>query len=719
MRSRIVFVALLLSTFSVIAEPVRLSIKEALKINKNKGYRGNPALGKAMWAAIRKLEPQEKEEALKVLLSTLGHFKEYGHGRGAFIARAFTMLPELAVAPLIQALKNDDKWRDAVVCLTRLGKKVALPVAEFYGSAQGELKQRALSVLVKPEVVNGQEPVIPYLLNSFNQTTDINRKRGAAQALAACVPKHNRPAIFAKYKDQLLSILGSNNDISITVFIIKALGNSGASEDKVITTLIPYSESKSLSVRVAAVSALGTLGTGNKKAFEALKKSVLDANDLLITIRAADALGALGKSGQEQLIRNMANENIDIAYYSTLALAECVKKSSSNKVANQQIVNMLIKHLQSKNPGIRRFSAFAIAKIGPKAKAARSEIIKLLEDPQVNVRINAIEALASIVPQDAVVLIKVFLNDPSPKVSRATASAISRIVKNQPELDKILETYQKQAAWKERESTTEIEPLADAELEKFEAGGPLAGLKLPRYQGQHGEKPGYPGCIPELAITDLGKWRTQGVAPQMQLYPGSVENYRTYWFKYCPVRSFYDQQSLIKNWVAPAIPGARKSQQSTYAEPVYWVPRHSPPAHTGKFRKAVPVIKCEIDSPVFKLDCGKLKPGIYMIRAIAAVPEEKPRPFPEPLFFSLKINDGLNGEINRYRKRSGYVDQFYGIAEFSFHALTERDFSAELTVAKGSLIISNGGFIFFFMIISVFILLNKYIFKYWTFKMLN
>ena len=57
------------------------------------------------------------------------------------------------------------------------------------------------------------------------------------------------------------------------------------------------------------------------------------------------------------------------------------------------------------------------------------------------------------------------------------------------------------------------------EADEYEIGGPLAGLKLPLFKTQHGEKPGYPGNLPRQYDHDP-------LAPELQLYPGSAEHYR-------------------------------------------------------------------------------------------------------------------------------------------------------------------------------------------------
>jgi len=130
----------------------------------------------------------------------------------------------------------------------------------------------------------------------------------------------------------------------------------------------------------------------------------------------------------------------------------------------------------------------------------------------------------------------------------------------------------------------------------------------------------------------------------------AAEHYRTYWHKYCPVRSFFDRQSMVKNFVAPNIPGAEPKQIEEYAEPVYYVPRQDDPLGTGNRREPVPVVRCKGGDPVFRLDFGELEPGLYCVRVIGAAPTEKLRPFLLPVFVEMRVNDGLQGESPRRRR---------------------------------------------------------------------
>ena len=220
-------------------------------------------------------------------------------------------------------------------------------------------------------------------------------------------------------------------------------------------------------------------------------------------------------------------------------------------------------------------------------------------------------------------------------------------------------------------------PLA---AQEYEIGGPLQGVPLPPFPTQHGEPPGWPGVIPELQVADeRGRipFTTEGLPPERHLYDGSVEHFRAYWFKYVPVKSFFDRQSLLTNWLAAALAPGRAED---YAEPVWWVPRHADPRFTGRFNKPVPVVRAQAGDPAFALDCGTLAPGVYALRAIGAVESTKLQRHRTPLVLRLTINDGPAGESSVYRFRCKYVEEFYALAEFYFHAPEHRHYRATLAV---------------------------------------
>lgn len=211
-----------------------------------------------------------------------------------------------------------------------------------------------------------------------------------------------------------------------------------------------------------------------------------------------------------------------------------------------------------------------------------------------------------------------------------------------------------------------------------ELGGPLEGLKLPLYKTHHGEPPGYPGVM-------NGK-TTEGVYPDHELFPGSVEHYHAYFQKYLPVKSLHDAQSLLRNWQATELAQLAGVATEPYAEPVYRVPRHAQPEFAGVYNDPVAVVRCKAAAPVFKIDLGELPVGMYCLKTVGAVETKDIQRVRKALYFTVRINDGLGGEVSSYRQRIGYVDDFYSVSEVFFHAPAKRRYTAELQVDGGSLV---------------------------------
>jgi len=225
-------------------------------------------------------------------------------------------------------------------------------------------------------------------------------------------------------------------------------------------------------------------------------------------------------------------------------------------------------------------------------------------------------------------------------------------------------------------------PAAAAPADVFEIGGPLAGMKLPLYKTRHGEPPGYPGCLRNPDGSFINS--PEGQSPEWELYPGSVEHWRAYWFKYCPVRSFFDRQSQVQNFLAAQVPGIPKDLIEQYAEPVYWVARQGTVANTGKLNPPVPVVRCKVGDPVLKLDLGTLEPGPYAIRVIGAVETKDLRSFLKPIYVRVRISDAPAGGTREYRQRIPYNDEFYAVAEVYFHVPARQAYRAEVLVDRGS-----------------------------------
>ncbi len=211
-------------------------------------------------------------------------------------------------------------------------------------------------------------------------------------------------------------------------------------------------------------------------------------------------------------------------------------------------------------------------------------------------------------------------------------------------------------------------------------GGPLAGVRLPLFRTHHGEPPGYPGCLPDPNGTGRLLHATEGLSPQVELHPGSVEHWRANDFKYLPTRSLYDAQTLRRTWPAAEL----VAKTEPWPEPVYWNRRHGSPQRLDVFNPPVPVARLGVKAPVVELDAGELPPSLYVVRVIGAVETRDLIRHRKPLYFRMTVNDGPEGGESAYRFRAGYCDQFYMLAEFFFHRPEARRTTVRLWVDAGS-----------------------------------
>ena len=212
-------------------------------------------------------------------------------------------------------------------------------------------------------------------------------------------------------------------------------------------------------------------------------------------------------------------------------------------------------------------------------------------------------------------------------------------------------------------------PASGAVTEEGEylPGGPLAGLKLP---------PDPREGVVEVSVP----WR------EVRLYPDSVEHWRGYWLKYTPVRSFFDAQSQLKNWTGSDLANLGSVTAEGYSEPVYTLLRDSTGTNTGLRFKSVPVVRCTPGKPRFHLDLGTLDAGMYCLRIVGAVDTGQLHTWRDALYVNWKLNDGPRGEIRAYRRRLGYVDNFFSVEELYFHLGEQRAMHAEFSVGEGSLV---------------------------------
>lgn len=181
--------------------------------------------------------------------------------------------------------------------------------------------------------------------------------------------------------------------------------------------------------------------------------------------------------------------------------------------------------------------------------------------------------------------------------------------------------------------------------------------------------------------------------PERQAYPGSVEHVRHWMMKYVPALPFYNQRSLVKNFIMKDLYADTPGALVDFQERIYcivfpndrgWYTRCKG-TRTGRlFADPVKTLMLKPGDRVKPLVFGPLKRGMYVLRLISAFKEKDHTFPPKDMLFTLRINDGLNGKESVYRLRGRTMPGFYKTVEFFFYAWDQRTFRATLTYQKES-----------------------------------
>ena len=200
--------------------------------------------------------------------------------------------------------------------------------------------------------------------------------------------------------------------------------------------------------------------------------------------------------------------------------------------------------------------------------------------------------------------------------------------------------------------------------------------------------PGWPGVgvdenttVEKLTVTDKAGNVIPAVygLPEFLAYPGAVHHDRNEWQRYVPSCPVYNHRTLVKNFVLKDIqPYAAKCVD--FAEPVYYNPMYGPRVPTTKKRAPVKAWPWRRGGEPIRLEIGRLKPGLYCIRAIYAAPGVSTVVPKKYVFIELRINDLPSDpeKPNACILRAQTLDNFYAGQEFYFHAAGDRLFRAEL-----------------------------------------
>ena len=279
---------------------------------------------------------------------------------------------------LIRTLQHDN---DTLVRITAVSTLATLsPRSSDVVNALGEAVRHDGDVIVRTRAAyelkqmgRDAEPALPALTASLQQELSAGIQSSVASAIAEIVTKDSQ-------LECLLVALKDRRKESVRVAAAEALGQTTIRSGKIVAGLIAALEDDSVPLRLASAGSLARVDPGNPATIRGLRELLASRDKEKKAARPNDAPG--------------------VAF-------------TPPDVTRDRAIRLLVR-------------------LGPAAKPALPELIGLLEEDQIAIRLHAIEALAAIGPDAKAALpkIKEDLKNPDLACRYAAAQALWRIDRN-------------------------------------------------------------------------------------------------------------------------------------------------------------------------------------------------------------------------------------------------------------------------------------------------
>lgn len=319
-----------------------------------------------------------------------------------------------SIPRLVKALgdKRTEVRNEAVLTLVEIGPAAVSAVTAVLSDTDYHVRLSACNIL--GQFGSDAASAVPGLLPRLEDKEDLV-VRAAATALGRIRSEPDRvlPALIA--------LLG-NKSTPIRIVAVRAVAEFGPLSKGAIPQLLTLLSEESVMLRASAATALGSIQDGRPEVIDALVGALSDT-DGSVTVSAANALARIGSPAVPALVSKLSHE----AFRGLIVevLGEMGGEAES-------AVPALVKLLNSDDKDLRREVYISLATMGPKAGAATSALMTILQNPDAaEGRAGAAYVLAHIGEKKAVPVLKEILKTKqTEQVSRAAAWAI---VKLEPE----------------------------------------------------------------------------------------------------------------------------------------------------------------------------------------------------------------------------------------------------------------------------------------------
>jgi len=292
---------------------------------------------------------------------------------------------------LVQALQDEEAGvREAASgALVKIGKEALPSLIRALSKGDPVFLQAVVATLGDMGSV-----AVPSLVDSLHgQRRELLERRYSALALAQIGASDRRvvPALAKSLED---------DDPDVRIAALDALGRVGSAAADTIDEVIKLAvdQRETLAVREAALGAMARIAPADPAVNRTLVEAVADGNPEIYRAAVAGLIDARGQGGAAGDVRGLIGQLQSGTESARISAAERLGNMGSFAAAAIGPLNAVLAD-RNNGTGLRAAAAKALGMIGPVAESAVPELIRVLEEDDPQLRDAAVVALDRIGPQ--------------------------------------------------------------------------------------------------------------------------------------------------------------------------------------------------------------------------------------------------------------------------------------------------------------------------------
>jgi HEAT repeat protein len=401
--------ALQMAAINAMAEIGPAAAPAAGELFRLYGEYRNTQLGAATITAIGKTGATDKAAVQQLIAILTADDQETVHSAVEALGQMGALAADAAPA-LVTVMAKDDGYNSTVACdaLTKLGEAGAIELGKMVNVSEPGVSSRAVDALAKMKAA--AKPAIPNLVaalqngNPLVVTSAVKVLSGFGPDAAEAVPEIIKHLGDDDFRNALVAIGPP------AVPLLRATLSTGGTDEQ-----------------LGAAVVLGEIKPAEPKTIQALAAVVRKSADERLRGYAAVSLGNLGADSRQAIAALQAAQSDPSESLCLVAAAVLAKLDPETRAKSFQEINQLL-HLP--NELAQEIALQILRDMGSAAQPVAAEILKLLDDDQIEVRLCAAEALVQIDANSTKVVLPLllkFLQSGDPGTRDRAAKALGQI----------------------------------------------------------------------------------------------------------------------------------------------------------------------------------------------------------------------------------------------------------------------------------------------------